>query len=127
MRQLLRKDVRINWSRECQAEVDYLKKCLVSDPILKPLDPNRNLVISVDGGTDGLGFCILQADDDNQLHAVKYGSFATMPHEANYSADDLEAVAVMYALKSVESLALVHHTTIITIIHMFCIFTTGRL
>ena len=32
----------------------------------------------------------------------------------NYSADDLEAVALMYALKSVESLALVRHTTIIT-------------
>jgi len=56
----------------------------------------------------------MQADDDNQLHAVKYGSFATTPHQMNYSADDLEAVALMYALKSVESLALVRHTTIIT-------------
>jgi len=113
MRQLLRKDVRFNWSRECQAELDYVKKCVVSDPILKPLDPNGNLVISLDGSTHGLGFCVLQADDDNQLHAVKYGSFATTPHQANYSADDLETVALMYALKSVESLALVRHTTII--------------
>jgi len=56
----------------------------------------------------------MQADDDNQLQAVKYGSFATTPHQAKYSADDLEAVALMYALKSVESLALVRHTTKIT-------------
>jgi len=56
----------------------------------------------------------MQADDDNQLHAVKYGSFATTPHQMNYSTDDLEAVALMYALKSVESLALVRHTTVIT-------------
>jgi len=114
MRQLLWKDVRFNWSRECQAELDYLNKCLVSDPVLKPLDPNENLIISVDGSSHGLGFCVLQADDDNQLHAVKYGSFATTPQQANYSADDLEAVALMYALKLVESLALVRHSTIIT-------------
>jgi len=86
-RQLLRKDVRFNWSRECQAELDYLKKCLLSDPVLKPLDPNENLIISVDGSSHGLGFCVLQADDDNQLHAVKYGSFATTPQQANYSAE----------------------------------------
>jgi len=84
IRQLLRKDVRFNWSPECQAELDYLKKCLVSDPVF----PNRNLVISVDGSSHGIGFCIMQADDDNQLHAVKCGSFATTPHQMNYSADN---------------------------------------
>ena len=108
MRQLLRKDVRFNWSPKCQAELDYLKKCLVSDPVL------RDLLISIDGSSHGFGFCCMQADDDNQLHAVKYGSFATTPHQANYSADDLEAVALMYALKSVESFALVRHSTTIT-------------
>jgi len=36
------------WTPECQAELDYLKSCLKSDPILKPIDLNRNLVISCD-------------------------------------------------------------------------------
>ena len=49
MRKLLKKDVSFVWSSECEAELQYLKQCLISDPILKPLDPNKNLVLSIDG------------------------------------------------------------------------------
>jgi len=48
------------------------------------------------------------------LHAVKYGAFSTTPYQTNYSADDLELTALMYALKSVEQLALLRHVTVIT-------------
>jgi len=48
MRQLLKKDVEFKWTPECQAELDYLKSCLASDPILKPVDLNCDLVISCD-------------------------------------------------------------------------------
>jgi len=44
------------------------------------------------------------------------------PHQANYSADDLEAISIMYALKSIECFALCRHVTVITdnshILHM---------
>jgi len=79
MRQLLKKNTPFKWTTDCLAELDYLNHCLVSNPRLKPLDSNRNPVISVDGSTHGIGFSILQADDHNNLHAVKYGSFATTP------------------------------------------------
>jgi len=114
MRQLLKKGVEFNWTPQCQAEHDYLKKCLVSDPILKPIDTNRDLVITCDGSQTGLGFAILQADDDGLLHVVRYGSYATTPAQANYNSEDLEAVALMYALKSIEWLAQCRHVTVIT-------------
>jgi len=115
MRKLLKKDVPFAWSSECEAALQYLKQCLISDPILKPLDPNKNLVLSIDGSVHGLGFCVLQKDDeDGLLHAVRYGAFATTPHQANYSADDLELTALIYALKSAEQLALLRHVTVIT-------------
>jgi len=41
MRQLLKKDIEFKWSPECQKELEYLKNCLASDPILKPIDLNR--------------------------------------------------------------------------------------
>jgi len=56
----------------------------------------------------------MQADDDGMLHAVRYGSYATTPAKANYSAEDLEAVGLMYALKSIEWLVQCHHVTVIT-------------
>jgi len=57
---------------------------------------------------------MMQADDSGDLHAVRYGPYATTKHQSNYSADDLEATALMYALKSVEWLAQCRKTTVIT-------------
>ena len=57
MRQLLKKDTEFKWSPECQKELEYLKNCLTSDPILKPIDLNRDIVISCDASIYGIGFC----------------------------------------------------------------------
>jgi len=114
MRQLLKKNVEFDWTPLCQKELDYLKGCLTSDPILKPINFNRDLVISCDASIYGIGYVIMQSDDDGLLHAVRYGSYATTPAQANYSAEDLEAVGLMYALKSIEWLAQSRHVTVLT-------------
>jgi len=77
MRQLLNKYVEFNWTPSCQKELDYLKGCLTSDPILKPIDFNRRpiaLLSSCDAIIYVIGFVIMQADDSGTLHAVRYGS-----------------------------------------------------
>jgi len=109
MRQLLKKDKEFKWTPECQKELEYLKTCLTSDPILKPIYLKRDLVILCNASIYGISFVIMQADDDGMLHAVRYGSYATTPAQANYSAEDLEAVAMMYTLKSIEWLAQCRH------------------
>jgi len=114
MRQLLCKDAPFDWTVECDKELEYLKICLTSDPVLKPIDPDKDIILTRDGSIYGLGWSVLQEGDDGILHAVSYGSFATTPHQANYSADDLEAILVMYALKSIECFALCKHVTVIT-------------
>ena len=114
MQQLLKKDVDFIWTPECQVELDYLKSCLASDPILKPIDLNRDLVISCDASIYGIGFVIMQAEDDGMLHATRYGSYSTTPAQANYSAEDLETLSLMYALKSIEWLVQCRHVTVIT-------------
>jgi len=86
------------------------------------MDPNKDILLATDGSIHGLGWTVLQEGDDGLLHAVSYGSFATTPHQAGYSADDLEAVCVMYALKSIECFAQHRHVTVITdnchVLHM---------
>ena len=114
MRQLLKKDVPFVWTKQCQAELDHLKQCLVNDPILKPIDPNRDIVICTDASIYGIGFTICQADDKGMLLAVRYGSYATTPAQSNYSADDLEALALQFALRSVVWLAQCRHVTVMT-------------
>jgi len=39
MRQLLRKDVKFQWTNECDKELQYLKEALTKPPILRPIDP----------------------------------------------------------------------------------------
>jgi len=78
------------------------------------MDPNKDILLATDGSIHGLGWTVLQEGDDDLLHAVSYGSFATTLHQAGYSADDLEAVCVMYALKSIECFAQCRHVTVIT-------------
>ena len=48
MRQLLKKDAEFNWTPSCQKKLDYLKECLMSDPILKLINFNRDMVILCD-------------------------------------------------------------------------------
>ena len=114
MRRLLRKDTPFIWTLDCDLELTYLKDCLVKDPILRPLDPNRDIIISTDGSVYGLGWSCMQRDDDGNLYAVNFGSIATTSHQSNYSADDLEALALVYALKSIESFAICRHVTVVT-------------
>ena len=114
MRQLLKKGTPFVWSPACEAELQYIKQTLVKDPILKPLDPTKNLIISTDGSVYGMGWTVMQEDDDGNLHAVSYGACATTPAQANYSADDLEACALVYALKSIEEIAIHKRITVIT-------------
>jgi len=41
------KDKEFKWTPECQKELAYLKTCLTSDPILKPIDLNRDLDVEM--------------------------------------------------------------------------------
>ena len=78
------------WTPECDAELEYLKDCLVREPILRTLDPNRDIIVATDGSKYGLGWAILQQDDDGRVYAVSYGAKATTPAQSNYPADYLE-------------------------------------
>ena len=65
MRKLLAKDVAFVWSSQCEKELQYLKTCLTSDPILQPINTEKDLIIMTDAsGKTGLGYQILQIGDD---------------------------------------------------------------
>jgi len=80
MRQLLKKDVDFRWTSECQAELDFLKRSLTSDPILPPLDPNKPLVILCDAASRvGIGWQLLQQHKDGSLRIVCNGGQSLTP------------------------------------------------
>jgi len=65
------------WTPECQAELERIKKCLTSDLILQPFDPNKDIIIPSDASIYGYRWCCLQRDDNGQLYAISYGVKST--------------------------------------------------
>ena len=114
MRKLLRKQTKFVWTEQCENELNYLKTCLTKDPILRPLDPRRDLIIATDGSKYGYGWSIMQRDEQGQLYVVQYGARSTTPAQQNYTADDLECIALVYALKSIEPVAIHKQVTVLT-------------
>jgi len=100
MRNLLLKDTKFYWSEACQIELDHLKECLISRPILQPIDTQKDLTIMTDASSKhGLGWVYMQPDDSNQLKVVSYGTQSLTPGQKNYSALELELMSLIAALK----------------------------
>jgi len=115
MRLLLSKDAPFMWNENCDQELQYLKNCLTSDPILQPLDTSRGLIIMADAsGKTGLGYQILQVGDDNKLHAVSYGSQALTKSQRNWTVSQLELAAIVSGLRAYECFAIRTEVTVIT-------------
>ena len=81
MRQLLRNDTKFKWTDKCSAELQELKIALTFNPIMKPLQPNRPVYLTVDAGMDGIGSMLWQLDNNNVPHVCAYLSTATTPNQ----------------------------------------------
>jgi len=113
MRQLLKKGTPFIWSEKCQKEFTYLKDCLMKNPILRAIDPRKPIIIQTDGSTFGFGWAILQQDHNGTLYVTSYGAKSTTPAQQKYTCDELEAIALIYALKSIEPIAI--HNQIVAV------------
>jgi len=105
MRRLLKADQLFQWTDKCQAELDDLKNCLLSDPLLRPLDPSKRIVVLTDASDFGYGFSILQKAEDGKLHPVFYGGASLSPAEEKHTPAHKELGALVLAFRSIEHLA----------------------
>ena len=94
MTRLLQKDVKFEWSAECQANFDRLKQLLTEAPILTQLETGKEFVIYSDASHVGLR-CVLMQD----RKVIAYASRKLKPHEKNYPTNDLGLAAIVFALK----------------------------
>ena len=92
--QLTRKNVKFQWSEECEKSFQELKHRLVSAPILTIPSASAGFVIYSDASKKGLG-CVLMQDGK----VVAYASRQLKTYEQNYPTHDLELAAVVFALK----------------------------
>jgi hypothetical protein len=69
---LLRKDVKIKWTEDCQKAFDKIKEYLLNPPILVPPTPGRPLILYLTVQEASMGYMLGQQDETGKKEASYY-------------------------------------------------------
>lgn len=94
---LKKKDQPFIWSEEQEKSFELLKSALSGPPILRMPDFDKQFTVHTDASRFSVA-AVLSQDFEGTLHPVAYASRSTNDHEKNYSAFELEALGVVFAL-----------------------------
>jgi hypothetical protein len=92
--ELLKNNVKFNWTPECSEAFEKLKKLLTTAPVLAQPDIEKSFDVYCDASGTGIG-CVLMQEG----HVIAYASWQLKRHEEHYPTHDLELAAVVHALK----------------------------
>jgi hypothetical protein len=83
-----------------QEDFELICKILTSDLVVKPFDQKLKTELLTDASKlKGLGFALLQRDNENCPRLVQCGSCSLSPAENNYACIEIESLAIQYAVK----------------------------
>ncbi|MCP5060493.1 MAG: hypothetical protein GY937_27665, partial [bacterium] len=93
--------IRLNWTADCQRAFEELKNELTSPRVMAYPDMTRPFYLETDASQQGLGVILSQKDVTykNHLRPIIYGSRVLKDPETRYCASELEALAIVWALK----------------------------
>jgi hypothetical protein len=93
--ELLKKDTKYVWSKDCDEAFQKLKKLLTTSPVLAQPDIAKPFDDYCDASGTGLGCVLMQKG-----RVILYFSLQLRWHEENYPTHDLELAAVVMALRT---------------------------
>ena len=111
--QLTKKDQPFIWGEEQEKAFNELKTKLTTYPVLALYQRNRPTQVRTDASASGLGAVLLQQHQD-KWYPVCYASRTLVGAEVRYATTDLEATAVIFALKKFEQYLEGIYFTIVT-------------
>lgn len=112
---LLKKDVRFTFNKEQQIAFHTLKERICERPVLTIFRYGAETELHTDASKWALGAILMQRDfDDGKLHPVQYFSRKTSSDEQKYHSYELEALAVVKAVKKFRVYLLGQPFTVIT-------------
>ncbi len=113
------------WSGAQDAAFNTLKRGLLDAKCLRAPDFKAPFILQTDASNEGLGAVLTQRFDGEE-HPVAYISKQLKPAEINYSTTELEALAVVWAIKTFEHYLVDRHFTVVTDHHALQWFPTKK-
>jgi len=110
---LTRKNARWQWGNGEEQAFQTLKKSLASAPVLACPDFGRRFVLQTDASTTGLGAVLTQHFEDGE-RVIAYASRTLNGAEKNYSATELECLAVIWGIRHFRGYIEGYEFTVIT-------------
>lgn len=95
LQRLLEKNVAFEWTQQCQAAFDHLRKCLMTTPILAFPDHSRHFMLDTDASDTGIGAILSQVQDDGGEAVIAYASRSLSRQEQRYCVTRRELLAVV--------------------------------
>lgn len=96
---LLKKNVKFEWSTECDDEFAMIKLDLENVNALSSFDPNAECFLTTDASDKGLGAVLSQRSKDGHESIILFASRALSPTESKYPIIESEALACAWALE----------------------------
>jgi hypothetical protein len=101
LRQLLKKEVSFQWLPEHDEAFRAIKAYLTSDAIVKPYDPKLPTEVLTDASRlKGIGYALIQRGRQNEMRLIQCGSRSLASAETRYATNELECMAIQYAISS---------------------------
>src|SRR6266542_5952668 len=98
MTELLQKDKIFEWKEKQQEAFNFLKKKLMTTPILGYLNYNKPFILFTDTSEKGLEAVLSQKQEDQEI-VIAYASQSLNKAEQNYPITEQEALAVVWAIE----------------------------
>ena len=99
LHRLLQKNVRWEWTNDCQKAFEACKEGLTSDSLLVHYDLNRTLRLACDASSYGLGAVLSHVMEDGQERPIAYASRTLSSSEKNYAQIEREALSIIFGVK----------------------------
>jgi hypothetical protein len=91
---LRKKNKKFLWIEKCAEAFQGLKELLMTMPILKVPDMDKEFWVCLDASKEDLGRVLMQDD-----RVITYISMKLRNHGEKYTTHDLELMAIVYALR----------------------------
>ena len=110
---LTRKDVKFNWTNECQEAFENLKQKLITAPILAQFREQAHNEIYTDASNYGMSAILGQIHNDKHV-VICYSSKMFNATQLNYSISEKECCALIYAVQKYRHYIYGSHFTVYT-------------